>query len=135
VTTDEALLEATNRLARNVEVLTEQLTVQRDQARRVRVVAAAVVLLLAMVLLGGWYSLHETQDTQVQSCENANETRAANLSLWSTVLGTIQESNPDARAWVDPLLEWVALLYQPHDCDDLNRDYEVPPPPKLSPTG
>jgi hypothetical protein len=125
----EALLYATNRLSDNVEALSENLTVQYKQSRRLRRVAVAVLGVVVLVLGIGWYAVSANSKTLVQACENANETRAANMALWTTVLGSVQKSSPDPNKWVDELLDWIAVLYQPHDCDHLDRVYDVPPPP------
>lgn len=133
VTTDEALLEAVTRLDESVTVLTNRLSVQRKQARFTRRIAAAVGAIVLLGGLGVFLAIQTNHDTQVQSCENANQSRAANLQLWSYVLdiASADAAPPDAKN-LNRIKAWVAILYQPHDCDDLGREYKIPPPPDLS---
>lgn len=74
----------------------------------------------------------------VVNCENANESRAANLSLWNFVLDLSaanreEEPSPAEQKRLDDFRAWVTALFAARDCSDLSRVYEIPPPPTLTP--
>lgn len=78
------------------------------------------------------------QENAVIACENANESRAANLSLWTYVLDLSAASRdevptPAEQERLDDFRAWVTKLYAPRDCSDLSKRYEIPPPPTLNP--
>lgn len=137
------LLAATNRLNESVLALADKLDISDRTTTRTRRLAGAIgALVLVFGLIGAiqWHRISNAvqgnQDVAVQSCENANETRAASLSLWTTVLTyTKATASENTAKQIDTLLNWIAILYQPRDCSDLDREYRVPPPPVLDPTG
>lgn len=70
---------------------------------------------------------------QVQTCENANESRAAQLALWNFIfdLPPDEEPTPQEKAALADIRAWLEQLFAPRDCSDLDREYEIPPPPDL----
>lgn len=137
------LLSATIRLTHRVEDLTKKVDVaqrqneilakQQSRTRIIMIVGFAVILLATLV---GWNLFGRVNDNAIQGCENANESRAASLALWTTVLDLSKQSAQTAGRptdQIDSLAAWVGEVYQPHDCTDLGREYPIPPPPVLTP--
>lgn len=136
------LLGATIRLTHRVEALTKNVTIAaqqneilRKQTVRTRWLTWTVALIL---MVGGafGYRLYDTlTDNAIQSCENANQSRTATLSLWTFIL-EVSAQNPDQtpaeRQLLVDLGEWIGVLYAQRDCTDLSREYPIPPPPTLS---
>lgn len=128
----EALLAATERLTESVETLSTNVTVQAQQSRRLRRVAAAVIAVFVLVGGVGYYAVSESHDSQVVNCENANETRAANRVLWAYVLDlAAQGARPGSAENLTKIKAWVNVLYEDRDCSDLSRQYKQPDPPQL----
>lgn len=151
---DEALLAATEELTTKVEELSGHLTVSRDQADRIqrqvnrvdslsRAVLGIALLALLGVFLTGLALVRaqgisdDNKDNAIINCQNANQSRAGNLSLWNFILDKSAEANPnqtpEQRQVAMDLRDWVAKLYAQRDCSDLSRKYELPPPPTSAP--
>jgi hypothetical protein len=68
-------------------------------------------------------------------CENANESRAASRTLWNYVVDLSLASNTDATpeevAYLGKVRDWIDQVYAPHDCADLSKKYQLPPPPAI----
>lgn len=132
-------------LSVRVDQLGRQLTVSRAQMLRMRYLTAAFGLLAVAAVLGAIYSFQlsreveatvaQNRETQVQSCQNANQAREANRILWGFVLDLSTASNPDRspdrQAAMEELRTWINALYAPRDCSDLSRDYSFPDPPPI----
>lgn len=151
------LLEATNLLSDRVLHLTERLDISDRIARLTRVLSIGGLVALVVFAAFGFVQFRRVTDSldraqvaleqaqraidgnsanAIQSCQNANETRAANLQLWNTILSYIRaSSDPATDEKLGELQAWIAVLYQPHDCDDLSREYKIPDPPDLSDGG
>lgn len=132
------LLTAVLELSGNVVTLTDRLSVSDAVTRRSRLLTFSVVILLTLGLMTGAYfqwqlsrAVSGNQTNAEQSCRNANDSRAASLSLWTTVLGYVQDANPEPNPDLVSLQSWISVLYRPHDCDDLGRVYKIPPAPVL----
>lgn len=141
----EGLLAATRALLRKVEDLDAHLKVHETQARRTRYLtimasALAVISLIGVVVMTAVYrqvqdAVDQNQRNAVTACENSNESRKANLSLWQFVLSASAANNPnptprEKRLRAD-FRDWVAQLFAPRDCSDLSQKVEIPPPPQL----
>lgn len=108
---------------------------------------ALVILLIALGAGVGTYindravdrsnadRIADNEDNAVTNCENANETRKANRTLWNFVLDLSQSGNSDATAqevaYLEQFRAWIGKVYQERDCTDLGREYPLPPPPTL----
>lgn len=129
----EALLDATERLSANVETLSNNISVQALQTRRLRRIALAVLGVFILVGGVGYYAVNENHDSQVTNCQNANETREANRLLWNYVLTLAgSNANPANARNLTKIKDWVDVLYRERDCSDLSREYKQPDPPDLS---
>lgn len=126
------LLAAVNTLSDRVATLSEKVDVAARIATRTRRLNVAVSIIIACVLAFGGYQWHRVSQGAKSVCLSANESRSANLLLWDKVLTSVEaNSDPAGKVQLDKLLTWIAVLYQPHDCDDLGHVYKVPPPPSL----
>jgi hypothetical protein len=134
------LLDAVNRLSSNVVTLTRKLDVSQRVSKQARAAVVGLGLLVVVLsLVGGWlwlktnHAVEANTTNAVQACVNANDTRAANLALWTFVLQTRAENDPNPdpieTANLGLLQDWVEQLYTPHDCNDLDKAYPIPPPP------
>ena len=142
----EGLLATTRQLVRQVETLDRHLRVHEGQARRTRFLTIVASILAVLSLAGATMSVslyrqvHEAeqanQHNAVTGCENANESRKANLALWEFVLSASAANNPNPTPREKKLRKnfqsWVENLFAAHDCSDLSRQYPVPPPPPVS---
>lgn len=129
------LLEATIRLTAQVTKLTVRLDVSERQRRRTRNLQGVVALIFILVLGGGGFQWHRVTVAAKQGCENANDARAASLALWQYVLTLPSQDPTSTPAEVELLARfkvWVEVLYQPHDCDNLDKVYKIPPSPSLT---
>lgn len=150
----DALLEATHELAEKVRGLGEHLSVSQDQANRTERQAkrskyltkwVAVLAAISLIgVIGTVIALAQVQDAvdsnkvnSVVNCENANQSRSANLALWTFILEASAAQNtertPEQIELIEKIRVWVAQLYAPHDCSDLSKTYDLPPPPSLGP--
>jgi hypothetical protein len=142
----EDMLQAVNRLSNKVSALTAKVDISAQQVRRTRLLTIAGFVVVALAIIFGSVQYNRVSNiaesnsslTQAntenakQGCLNANESRAASLALWTTVLSYVkQTADPYTSVQLDRLLAWIGLLYQPRDCDDLSRKYTIPPPPVL----
>lgn len=77
----------------------------------------------------------ENRDNAVTSCQNANDSREAQRTLWAFVLQASAANNkdktPEQRETAKKFGEWVDKLFADRDCTDLSKRYPLPPPPKL----
>lgn len=109
-------------------------------------VAPALALLCLLLALGagvGTYvndrAIDKANTTRIAdneanaktSCENANESRSASRILWSYVVDLASAGSPGQDSYFGDLRAWINKVYQPRDCSDLSRKYEIPPPPSL----
>lgn len=81
-------------------------------------------------------AVDQVQQSNVVACENANETREANKQLWHFIIAVSSSSpgnqkDPKALAYLKTIQDWIDLVYRPHDCNDLDKKYPIPPPPKI----
>lgn len=68
----------------------------------------------------------------VTQCENANESRSASRTLWYFVVDLAsQGADREQAAYLSRVRSWIGDVYRPHDCEDLGREYVIPPPPRL----
>lgn len=84
------------------------------------------------------YSDQRDDRAQVQACENANESRAAQLVLWNFVIDVSSVPDPGEKppteaeqAAREDIRDWLEELFAPRDCSDLTREYKIPDPPPL----
>lgn len=148
------LLTAVQELSTQVADLSEHLSVSQDQAdrterqaRRSRVLTrwVAVVAVVSMfgVLVAGLLlakvqdAVDTNEDNARISCQNGNDTREANLSLWTFIIEASLASNtdrtPQQLELIEDLRVWVTQIFAPRDCSQLGKEYEIPPPPSLQP--
>lgn len=119
--------------------------------RRVSPLLAVFTLVLALVGLGWTFANDRSQAANdrrdrardqarildntanaITSCQNANESRAASRTLWYFVVDLASKDAPPTRAaYLAEVRDWIGTVYQPHDCNDLGRQYVIPPPPAI----
>lgn len=139
-----ALAVVAEDLTKRVNTLTHHLDLSQRQVQRMRVLSwvtaflavASVVGVLASAYL--WHEVRETGEANttnaVQSCRNANETREAQVRLWSFVIDVSLaggEETPAQRAQLEQLRTWIHQLFAARDCSDLSKEYVPPSPPNL----
>lgn len=137
----DELVEATRALAGKVEDLSNRVTISHRQTQRNRLLTrmalvVTVVCLAAIVVTGVLIGqVHQAtvsnKAAQVTTCLSANESRAANLKLWTFLIGQSTAETHQEQVALDLLETWIGKLYAPHDCSDLNKPFHVPPPPQL----
>lgn len=138
------LMAAWTRLAGQVEGLRASLAVSQEQTNRIdrqassgrkRTWALAVVVLVMLVLSVQVYRTADANGANaVTNCQNANESRAATLLLWNFVIDASEANpgnRPDQQVQVERIRSWIAQLYAPRDCSQLDKKYPIPPPPPI----
>jgi len=135
------LVTATTRLSQRVEKLTESIEIQDAQARRTKRLLQAAITVLVLAVLGvfatGYASIqaHEAITTnrhsQVVTCQNANDARAANQTLWTFLIGQSKAETTAEKIALQKLLAYITRLYSAHDCSQLDKKYPLPPAPEL----
>lgn len=139
------LMTAWTQLAGQVQGLRASLTVSQEQTDRIDRQArsgrlrtwllAAVVLVLLVLSVQVYRTAEANNDNAVTNCQNANESRASTLLLWNFFIDA-SEANPsnqapDQQVAVERIRSWIAQLYAPRDCSQLDKQYKVPPPPPI----
>jgi hypothetical protein len=144
-------------LVARIDRLSDKLTISEQQTEDTRVLAnrnarhtkwlwsATAVLVLIVVgmsvVVGELRDLAEANKaTQVKSCENANESREVQRTLWNGIASAPDSPNeppPSATEVrnIELLLEYINTAFQERDCNDLDRDYPAPSFPKLEAEG
>lgn len=126
-------------LSDNTKALTERIDVTARVNRRTRVLQVVIAIVVIAVIIFGttqWHRVTGAIDgnsaNAISVCENSNESRAAALELWDYVLDLTKASaDASSKTALDKIEGWIAVLYEPHDCSDLSRKYDIPPPPVL----
>lgn len=153
---DEDIVEASGTLSQRVSDLIATVTIAQDQVRRVkrankRIYGLAAVLALALIWVGTiGHNAQEAADkangaakksqdaiiaihnSQTINCQNANESREANVILWDTILissSSQRNRTPEEKLRAEQFRTWVHDLYAQRDCSKLNKKYEIPDPP------
>lgn len=75
-------------------------------------------------------------DSDIVTCQNGNDSRAANLELWNFIFDLSladphNTQDPRALKYLHRIQTWVAQIFRPHDCHDLTKKYPIPPSPKI----
>jgi hypothetical protein len=102
-------------------------------------ILALLAILGAVVSVNLWQEVRDTTNQNranaVRACQNTNESRAANLRLWSFVLDVSaangKKRTPQERVQLEQIRAWITALYAPHDCSELGRPYPIPDPPRI----
>lgn len=131
------LLTATRALSESVVALRRHVQLSQRTTRRLTVVTVLVTVLALFALGGVIVSVNlygKLQANAKTNCENNNESRLANQVLWTKVIDLSRVgddmSEPETEI-LDTYQEWIDRLYAPRDCDDLSREYPIPPPPTI----
>jgi uncharacterized protein HemX len=119
----------------------------RDIYDRVAPALALLILVIALAAGVGTYfndraitnsnakRLSDNEHNAVVNCQNANESREASRNLWNYILDISAArqpaASPDEAAYLDQFRAYVNDVYAPHDCDHLDKKYELPSPPPL----
>lgn len=109
-------------------------------AKHAREVMAGIALLLiasAALTTVNTRNIGQTNHSAlVTQCENGNESREAARTLWNFVadLSEANQTSPEKAAFLAEFRAWVNQVYAAHDCSDLDKKYELPPPPTVKPT-
>lgn len=136
----QTLLEGVNRLSQHVVALTERIDVSQRQTRTLKWLVGVVIL--ATIVGGGilgylLYKVHDNVQTNqhnaVLACQNANDSRQANLALWTFILDeqATKHHTPQQEQLTNEFRQWIGALYATHDCSDLGKTYTIPPPPTI----
>jgi hypothetical protein len=105
--------------------------------RRVAPLLMVGALILAIAAVAGTYvngrnDARRNAENALVACENANESRIANNTLWNYVVDLASRgANPAEVANLAEVRSWIGEVYAPHDCSDLSKKYPIPPPPKI----
>lgn len=113
----------------------------------------AMVILLVVVIPGFWRTQQaidaanhaseaalrvsvENRSNAVTACQNANDQREANRTLWVFVLTVSAANRTEPQTEQQKLISekfrvWVTQLFAPRDCSDLSKKYKIPPPPDI----
>jgi len=136
------LLEAMEVLSKHVADLVEKLDIGAATASELkrqswwtRFLLGIVTITVVFGVVAGGYAIKSSHDEAKRNCQNANESRDANLALWTYVL-TVAEGNAqgkEAKARITAIMDWTQILYKDHDCSNLDKRYKIPPPPTLGP--
>jgi hypothetical protein len=100
-----------------------------------------VVLLTAFAAFQSQVAVNQTQNNAKVGCENANESRQAQLNIWNFIYATSENSAGRDQAtreelkqgeqFLDELRQYTDRVFAQRDCNDLSKEYKLPPPPKL----
>ena len=96
--------------------------------------SCAVLLIVARASQGRIED--ENKQNAITSCENANDSRAAQRALWGFILqasAANKDKTPQQRKTADEFGAWVNKLFAERDCTNLSKRYTIPPPPHLEP--
>lgn len=119
----------------------------KQQRAWIRVQAVCGVLLLCGFL---WlwnvaatanHATDAVQTNAVKSCQNANQSRKGTLRLWLGIIDAPRPAGapsrtPEQQKQTADLREFIEQLFQPRDCQNLDRDYPLPElPDSLKPKG
>lgn len=145
----ERLLEAVEHLTEQVALLNERITVSVQQARRTRQLTWLATFFTAVSLIGVSVTAYlyikvdeataTNKNAAVISCQNANESRAANRVLWNFVVDLSLNSNDDPptmeeQRFLQEARDWINTIYMERDCSNLTKKYVIPDPPTIFPT-
>lgn len=150
-----ALTKAVKELTAQVHTLDEHLTIQETQAEIARkqakrtntlsrvaigltVVAIAGLVATFLLFLAVRHSVQVDHATQVSSCQNNNDARAAAGALWLYLIDATNSQNkhePESqKKFLNDLRRYVVALYAPRDCSHLGIHTTPPTPPPLPQT-
>lgn len=126
----DRLVDSNRELIRRVKALDEHVTLTEDTNRRTRRFTKVSIIFSALAVIAGMlavWSIHI-------NCENANNSRAAALSIWGVVLSASDsaKSTPEQRAQAKAFRGYVTAVYAPHSCNNPFKTYDLPEPPDLS---
>jgi hypothetical protein len=146
---DDQAIRAAIRLEGAVQGLRQEIGALRTYGARNRhlILGLAISLLLDVILsivvafvavsASDASSLaNQNKQTQLATCRAGNETRAANVQLWTYVLDLAAASNPapPTPQRTESLKQFTAYLhtvYAPRDCDAGGSASPLPPPPSV----
>lgn len=140
---DDATLAAAERLSTSMDGLREDIGTLRSYGKRNRhfiwtlavslvldVVLSVAVAVIAVQANQAASAADRNRDTQRVTCESANESRAANRSLWGAILDASNQANPNAtpaqRNQVEGLRWFVNQVFAPRDCAHLDAPPSIP---------
>jgi len=134
----EALTNAVTEITNQVKELSRKLTIDQRTVRRTRLLSRITVVLSALALISAVANIYlftQIHTAQVQTCENGNDARAAQLNLWSFVLTASAASNPNQTPQQKKVAQqfqtYIVELFAPRDCSNLNKKYKTPEPPPV----
>lgn len=138
------LLEATKELKQEVHDLSGRLSAKEILHKRTRMLTLLAIAIASLCLIGlgiSGYLIHENvqnagvnlQNAKI-NCENANSSREANRKIWTLVVNASANDpnrTPQDIQNAQAFQHYINVLYQPRDCNDLDRRYPVPDPPEF----
>lgn len=139
------LSEETHRLSvANEERTTETQELAKVNKKLVRsnrrlvkwAIGLSVVCLLCAIGTGA-LAVSNWRNAKVQ-CLNANESRKAQLAVWDFVLGWELADSSEAQAPAETemsriILPYMHKIWAQRDCDNLDKEYDLPPAPTPPP--
>lgn len=140
----EENLAATKELTSEVHELAGRFSAKEIIHKRIRRLGIAAIIVSSISLIGlviSGYLIYQnsknveaTENVAKINCENANDSREANRKIWTLVVQT--SSNDPNRTPQDiqraqAFQDYINKLYAQRDCNDLDRRYTIPDPPKF----
>lgn len=137
-------LTATKDLTKEVHDLSGRFSAKEilhNRTRRLGYIAIFISLVAIVgLILSGYLIYQNSQNAQVVAlnarinCENANDSRAANKKIWTLVVES-SKSDPNRTPRdvenSEAFQRYINKLYEPRDCNDLDRRYPIPDPPEF----
>lgn len=101
-----------------------------------RALAVLIVLNFALSAVTGYavVKTNNTEDVLRTNCMNANEVREATRNVWDFILGyelADPNNNPAETTMSEMILPYIHKAWADRDCNDLDRKYPLPDPPKI----
>ena len=146
IATIQQLLEKVEEVEEHVTVADQTaedatIAIERSnqQIKRNRWTNRFLALLLVGVGVGLWQvqgAIDQIQTNATVACENANESREGIRGPWQLLIqvSVARNENPtpaETKLYSD-FSDYIDKLYASHDCSQLDKEYPIPNPPKIS---
>lgn len=141
------VIKVTETLSEKVQRLIDTVTISTRQLLFLKIGGVVLAGVIALMLLGGVWLWTVAQDakeateanerTAVVNCQNANESRRAQVVLWDFILAASGRDDEEPRTaeeeqFREEFRDWIHALYAERDCQNLDKKYKLPDPPSIS---